>query len=173
MHITQIIQQMELNALRIRTLVEGVSAEQARWKPGPDSWSVLEVVNHLYDEEREDFRVRLDLILHQPKEEWPPIDPRGWVATRRYNQREIGPSLKAFLDERNSSIAWLKSLDSPSWQAAVQAPFGEIRAGDMVSAWAAHDLLHLRQLVELQHAFIVQITAPYSTEYAGPWETGG
>jgi hypothetical protein len=27
--------------------VEGVSEEQARWKPGPDRWSILEYVEHL------------------------------------------------------------------------------------------------------------------------------
>jgi hypothetical protein len=45
-------------AQSIMQLVSRVSDEQARWKPEADSWSILEVVNHLYDEEREDFRTR-------------------------------------------------------------------------------------------------------------------
>lgn len=43
------------------SLLRVVRLEQARWKPTPDKWSMLEVVNHLYDEEREDFRQRLSV----------------------------------------------------------------------------------------------------------------
>jgi len=35
-------------------------SEQARSKADPAPWSVLEVVTHLRDEEREGFRVRID-----------------------------------------------------------------------------------------------------------------
>ncbi len=45
------------NAERISALVRGITIQDARWQPEPGTWSILEVVNHLYDEEREDFRV--------------------------------------------------------------------------------------------------------------------
>ena len=102
--------QMENTARVIRQMVEGMSDEQGRWKPDPDSWSVLEVVNHLYDEEREDFRIRLDVILHHPDQEAPPIDPAGWVTERGYNQRDLRESLNGYLEERRESIGWLKTV---------------------------------------------------------------
>ncbi len=166
---TPLIQMMELNAGRVRGLVEGVSPEQARWKPDPESWSILEVINHLLDEERYDFRVRLELILYHPTQPWPPIDPKGWVTARKYNERELGTSLQEYLDERKASLAWLKGLKNPDWEASVQAPWGVIKAGDMFTAWAAHDLLQMRQLVELHRAYTVLLSAPYSVDYAGPW----
>lgn len=165
-----LIDQLERNSARICALAEGVSEQQARWKPDSASWSILEVVNHLYDEERLDFRVRLNLILYAPAEEWPPIDPMGWVTARAYNERELGPSLQNFLAERAASLAWLHSLGQPDWNASAPAPWGgNITAGDMFSAWAAHDLLHLRQLVELQRSYLVAAAKPYSVEYAGEW----
>ena len=171
MDANNLIHQMELNAGRIRGLVNGVSAAQAVWKPTPDDWSILEVVNHLYDEERLDFRVRLDLILFHPEQEdWPPIDPPRWVVERRYNQRLLAPSLANFLKARQDSLAWLKSLGWLDLQAGVPAPWGGLYyAGDMLAAWAAHDSLHMRQLVELQHAWIVQLANPYDSGYAGDW----
>jgi ABC-type polysaccharide transport system permease subunit len=33
------------------SLLRGLSVEQAKWKPSPDKWLMLEVINHLYDEE--------------------------------------------------------------------------------------------------------------------------
>ena len=169
MNASQLIHQMQLNANRIRALVDGISQEQARWNPAPDSWSILEVVNHLYDEECLDFRVRLDIILHRPQEQWPPIDPQGWVKERQYNQRDLANSLENYLSERKKSLAWLKNLGEVDWDTNIPAPWGMISAGDMFVAWAAHDLLHMRQLVELQHAYAMRLSDPYNSTYAGEW----
>ncbi len=157
------------NAERIGALVAGVAEEQAVWKPTPDSWSVTEVVNHLYDEEREDFRVRLDIALHHPDQPWPPIDPEGWVVERRYNQRGLERSLERFLEARRASLVWLEELVSPNWEAVYQAPFGPITAGDLYASWVAHDLLHMRQLVELHWAYANRLSHPFNVAYAGPW----
>lgn len=165
----QFLAQMAANAETIRRLVMGVSEEQARWKPDENSWSMLEVINHLYDEERSDFRVRLNHILHMPDQEPPAIDPQGWVTERAYNERELAPSLTLFLQERENSLTWLRELEAPDWEATYTAPWGTVRAGDMFAAWVAHDLLHIRQLVELQYVWTKQQLEPYSMDYAGEW----
>jgi len=54
---------MVLGANIFKGLTKDINTELAIWKPAPDKWSILEVVNHLYDEEREDFRQRLELVL--------------------------------------------------------------------------------------------------------------
>jgi hypothetical protein len=164
-----LIEQLEINSRRIRAMVEGVSDEQAHWKPDAESWSILEVVNHLYDEERQDFRVRLDIILHRPGEAWPPIDPQGWVTERQYNQRNFEQSIENFLSERRDSLKWLKDLRGEDFTTSVPTPWGSITAGDMFASWITHDSLHMRQLVELIHAWIVRISEPYSGDYAGEW----
>ena len=98
--------QMNNHAGSIHSLTLGISEEQARWKPEPQAWSILEVINHLYDEECADFRVRLDIILHHPAQPWPPINPAGWVTERLYNQRDLAQSRGQF-PERTPEIAGL------------------------------------------------------------------
>ena len=169
MNLDHFTARLSSNAESIRCMIEGISDEQVGWKPDPDSWSILEVINHLYDEEKEDFRVRLDIILHEPDKPWPPIDPAGWVVERQYDQRELQESVDNFLLERRSSISWLNRLTSPDWEATYEAPFGEIKAGDMFASWVAHDLLHIRQLVELHWAYLVNLSKPYRLDYAGSW----
>lgn len=169
MDLEYFITELACNAETIRSLVQSVSVERARWKPGPEQWSILEVINHLHDEEVEDFWAHLDLILHRPLERWPSIDPEDWVTQRQYNQREAGRSLDAFLAARRASLVWLQGLDRPDWDAAYAAPFGPLTAGDLLVSWAAHDLLHLRQIVELHYAYIASVTAPYRVAYAGAW----
>lgn len=160
---------MAENAARIRALVKGVSDQQARRKPDPASWSILEVVSHLLDEEREDFRVRLDYTLHHPGEPWPPIDPGGWVTSRSYNEKDPKATLDQFLAEREASLAWLKTLSAPEWKTTYEAPLGPISAGDLFAAWVAHDLLHMRQLVELHWQNSTAELEPFRTQYAGEW----
>ena len=164
-----LIEKMADNVRSIQQLVDGISPAQAVWKPRPEDWSILEVITHLADEERLDFRVRLDLMLHDPQTAWPPIDPGGWVTARRYQQRLLAVSLKNFVEERSASLAWLRSLEDPDWQAGVEAPWGRLTAGEMFAAWVTHDTLHMRQLVELIHAWIVRQAEPYDPQYAGDW----
>jgi len=161
--------QMADNTQRIRALAEGVSNEQARWKPNSDSWSILEVINHMLDVEQEDFRVLLDLALHRPDEPRPKIAPSAWVTERRYNERNLGESLQGFVAAREASLAWLGGLSSPDLGAVYKAPWGPIRAGDILAAWVAHDLLHMRQFVELHWAYTMHRLPPYDPGYAGDW----
>ncbi len=67
----------------IRVLVMGIRQEEAQVRPTPESWSILEVIGHLIDEERDDFRLRVDLTLNHPGEKWPPIHPGAWVPERK------------------------------------------------------------------------------------------
>jgi hypothetical protein len=168
MEMSALMQELSNGAELIRQLVGEFSAEEARFRPQPESWSALEVICHLYDEEREDFRQRLDIILHRSGDPWPPIDPQGWISSRRYNERNLGEMLASFLEERQRSLDWLRGL-SPNWEATTQAPFGEIKAGDMFAAWVAHDGLHIRQLVELRRARLERLARPYDLQYAGDW----
>ncbi len=167
------IAQLAAQADSIRQLCAGVGMEQARWRPDADAWSLLEVINHLADEERADFRTRLDYLLHRPGEPWPPIDPGAWVHERGYNQRDLAESLERFSALRADSLDWLRSLRAlraPDLDRSEPSPRGgRFHAGDMLAAWVAHDLLHLRQLVELHYAWTAQQLQPYSVAYAGDW----
>ncbi len=164
------IARLTSSAEAVAALARDVSPEQARWKPTADDWSILEVICHLYDEEREDFRMRTRLTLESPQVDWPPINPQGWVAERGYNQREPAAALEAFLGERRDSLAWLKGLKDPDWNSTHTHPqFGSAKAGEMLSAWVAHDHLHLRQLNELHWQWLARTAPQSSLEYAGGW----
>ncbi len=153
----------------IGALLAGISQEEACIRPAPESWSILETLCHLYDEEREDFREHLDCILHRPNAEWHSINPPEWVTTRRYNEQDFRSMKEKFFAERSKSLDWLKGLEHATWDTRYAVPFGSLTAGDMLSSWIAHDNLHLRQLVELRRARIQRITAPYDVAYAGEW----
>ena len=153
----------------ILSLLADISQDEAQIKPNPESWSILEVVCHLYDEEREDFREHLDFILHRQNEEWHRIDPDGWVTERKYNEKNFTEMQEKFFSERKNSLEWLQGLSNANWETTYSSQFGSMKAGDMFTSWVAHDNLHIRQLTELRRNKIVRITKPYDIQYAGDW----
>jgi hypothetical protein len=158
------------NAETIAALTRGLTDAQYRWKPTPDEWSLLEVLCHLYDEEREDFRTRVRLTLENPAADWPPIHPSDWVTERAYNAQDPAQKLEAWLAERRASLDWLRGLQNPNWQSTHTRPqFGSASAGQMLGAWVAHDHLHIRQLNQLHWQRLAQTADPFSLEYAGGW----
>jgi hypothetical protein len=171
MDLEYFIERLSTNREVIQGLVKHMSLEQARWKPRPDKWSILEVVNHLRDEEREDFRQRLNLVLVNPKQPWPRIDPPDWVTSRAYNERDLESSISNFLTEREKSLSWLRDLATTNWENRYEHPDGRsIAAGDLLASWLAHDYLHIRQLARLHWQYVGEIADPYQTTYGGPWK---
>jgi hypothetical protein len=169
MQLEALIRSLETGAAAVPALAAGLSDEGARVPPAPGKWSAVEVVAHLADEEREDFRRRVRSTLEDPSAPWPPIDPEGWARQRDYRSRRLADVLADFRREREASLAWLRTLEGAPWERAYEHPkLGSLRAGDLLAAWAAHDLLHLRQLAGIRLALVQAAAEPFSTRYAMP-----
>lgn len=170
MNTTYIIEQLENNTATFRHLLEAIPKEEYLWKPQPEKWCLLEVVCHLYDEEREDFRTRVKQVLENPELPLKPIDPEGWVSSRKYIEQDYDEKLNAFLTERELSVDWLRSLNNPKWDNAHNHPkFGPHTAALFFTNWLAHDYLHIRQIIGLKHAYLKEMSQQQDLNYAGKW----
>jgi hypothetical protein len=169
MEFKTLYQELQHSTEMIRALLSGITQEQAQVKPNPESWSILEVICHLYDEEREDFREHVEFILHRQNEEWHAIDPQAWVTERKYNEQDFTEMQERFFAERYHSLEWLMEMSNQNWDTLYTSQYGSTTAVEMFACWVAHDNLHLRQLVELRRAHIENITRPLNLEYAGDW----
>jgi hypothetical protein len=165
------VERLQRGAAFLPALCEGLPPELLRWKPAPERWSLLEIVNHLADEEAEDFRTRVQLTLRDPAAAWPPIEPQQWVVQRGYLGRDPAESLERFRRERRTSLAWLAALqDGPAWDRShVHPSLGPLTARTLLANWLAHDLLHGRQMLRLLHQHLAGLAAPATLDYAGPW----
>ncbi len=153
----------------IRALIKDIGQEQAQVKPDAGAWSILEVLCHLHDTEREDFREHLDFILHRQNEEWHVIDPQAWIMERKYNEQNLIEMQEKFFAERKQSLEWLNTVSHVDWSITYTSEYGSVSASEMLSCWIAHDNLHIRQLVELRRKHIEHITNPDDLQYAGDW----
>ncbi len=169
MNYNEIIRQLKVNAEAIRNLVETVPEAQAEWSPKPETWSLRRTMEHVYNEERIDFRKHLKEMLATPPQPWSEFPRDEYIGVANLRQ-----ALEGFLEEREASLAWLAGLKSPDWDFTQQAVFdpehtATMHTGDVLVSWVAHDYLHIRQINELLFAWNEKDGAPYSVRYAGGW----
>lgn len=152
-------------------VVRCFTSSDTLWRPDADSWSVLEIVSHLADEEAEDFPTRVFMTLEDPAIDWPGIDPEGWAASRGYQSRDLKEELARFAELRSANIEKLSALENPDWSSTKAHPnFGDMVASDLLAAWCAHDALHLRQLSNRLFQLANRDGGEWATtKYAGTW----
>jgi DinB superfamily len=170
MNLEFFLPRFEATPSTLSALLQAVPLELARWKPSVDSWSMLEVICHLADEERKDFRPRLQSLLFDDPagSSITTINPPAWVLEGNYNARDLADSLSDFRAERDQSLEWLHSLPA-DLNLERTAPDREISAGQVLYSWLAHDYLHLRQITRLHYDFLALKTQAYDIGYAGTW----
>ncbi len=160
---------MDRNKIVFNSLFASLEKQLYLWKPAPEKWCLLEIICHLYDEEREDFRARVRHTLENPEQLMPPIDPVGWVTERKYIEQDYSLALQNFLSERQNSIEWLNLLKDPKWNNSYSHPqSGEISAAMFLSNWLAHDYLHIRQITRTKYLYLENLTNQ-DLSYAGKW----
>jgi hypothetical protein len=146
-------------------VVAGIGDEEARYRPGPEAWCVLDGLSDLKTREVDPFRARLRAALTAPGRVWLAPPPR----TQGTEPRAGGPreALAAFREERAVTLAWLASLRAPDLdRTPSRQDDGLLRGGDVLAAWVAHDLLQLRRLVQLRRNWWLHHVWPYDADAA-------
>jgi hypothetical protein len=134
----------------LRLLMNGVSDEDAQWKPGDDRWSIAEVLEHLSHVEARCFRLRFDRMMTEANPEVEPYDEKAFEAAGAYSNREAEESFAHWEEQREDNVEFLRGLDAGSLARTARHPeLGTMSGEDVLNAWAAHDLGHVRQIAEL------------------------
>ncbi|MEO9510793.1 MAG: DinB family protein [Flavobacteriaceae bacterium] len=169
MGVEEVINELDRNGKVFVLLLNGLSLDVVTWKSKPEDWCILEIVCHLVDEEKEDFRARVKLSLETPNGPLVPIAPEDWPRERNYLGQDFKESLERWERERLKSIAWLKALPKVNWENAINHPkFGRISARSFLCNWLAHDYHHIRQINNLKYSYF-KVKSGDSLSYAGNW----
>jgi len=164
-----LIEQLQENKTVFFDLLKDVKKDMYLWKQTPEKWCLLEILCHLYDEEREDFRFRTKWVLEKPFQTPPKFNPVSWVTERKYMEQDYHTMLISFIEEREQSIKWLKFLDNPKWKNYYEhQKKGKLTAKFFLTNWLAHDYLHMRQIIKLKYDYLEQQSGEM-IDYAGIW----
>lgn len=130
----------------LAALVAGLAEHILSHRPAPTKWSVREVVAHLADDELVGaYRIRL--ILSAPGTEIQAFDQDTWAATGRYGMTTVAASVSLFRALREANLSLVRAIRDEEWDSwGTHAERGRESIRDIVTYYAAHDLLHFAQL---------------------------
>ena len=149
-------------------LLAGLDPAGARTRPATGEWSPVEILCHLRDEESEDFGARLRVIV-DGADEFAPIDPERWAVDRRYQEASLPGVLEELRVRRQASVDLLASVSPEALGGSrPHKRLGSLSGQDILTAWVAHDRIHLAQLAGTLVRIWALRWAPLQAEYAGP-----
>ena len=133
----------------IEALPDGI----ARWRPGPDEWSVAEVLGHLIEAEERGFAGRVRTMLGGTLPDFATWDPAAVARDRADAARDPGSLLRQFAAHRAESVALVAALSADDLQRTGQHPeVGDLSVADLLHEWVHHDRNHLKQLLTIGQA---------------------
>lgn len=142
---------LEATPTILRGLMAELDAEDVRWKPAPDRFSVGEVLAHLSHSEGHCYRARLDRFMSEEYPEFEPDDAQFYLDL--YAKADPEDEFDHFEEQRETNIEFLRDLEPGAGaRKALHKAAGPITLEQMLHEWAMHDLGHIRQVAELVRA---------------------
>jgi hypothetical protein len=160
------LEQLETTAEILRLMMEGLTEEDANWKPGPQRFSIAETLEHLSHAEGHCFRSRVERMVEQDN---PAIDfynTDAYFADGQYSGRNAEDSFDHFEEQRELNIEYLRGLpDSAADRTGTHSKLGGITVSHVMNEWAFHDLGHIRQIAEIVRALKYHAqSGPFATQ---------
>jgi hypothetical protein len=134
-------------------------AAEIRTPEAPGKWSGNEVLQHLADSELV-FGWRIRLVLAHDRPQITGYDQDRWAARLRYAEGDPLDAVERFAVLRRSNLRLLERATAADLErVGVHAERGEETLAHIIRLYAAHDLLHQRQLDRIAAAVGVARTA--------------
>jgi hypothetical protein len=158
------ISMLEKTPTLLEVLLRGLSAEVLEWKPGPERWSIAEVLDHMLMIERL-YEQRARRIMLEDSPELPTYQaPRGGE-----QKKSVRQSMEEFVPLRRAFVFYLHSIPSTAaGRVGQHAELGSVSLSQMLHELANHDLGHLRQIAELYRAHSFYPNAGPFQKYSNP-----
>ena len=143
--------------------LEGLTEPWLTAREGEGTWSPLEVVAHLLDNEEVDWWPRLELILeHGESRPFTPFEREGF--RQRYGDWALDRLMRRFAAVRREHLDLLEELHlrAPDLERTGMHPaLGRVTVRQLIAGWVAHDLTHVAQ--------IARVMAKRYRDAVGPW----
>jgi uncharacterized damage-inducible protein DinB len=132
-------------ARMLRELTHDVTAEQGARAPAVGEWSIVEVVRHLVEGERDKFLPRLRRMQTEARPVFAPTAPVAGDAN------DLPALVEVFVSAREQTVGLLAALDEAGWRREGVSPSRGVLT---IEAYAVstdrHDTEHLRQVHDVR-----------------------
>ena len=141
----------------------GLSGPWLNAREGEGTYSPLDVVAHLTDNEEVDWMPRLELVLeHGESRPFTPFDREGF--RRRFDGWPLERLLARFAATRRANLARLEALALRATdldRTGMHPALGRVTVRQLLAGWVVHDLTHVAQ--------IARVLAKRYRDAVGPW----
>ncbi len=121
-------------------------AEMWDFKPGPDKWSIKEIIVHIADSEINGY-MRCRMIIAQSGSAITPYDQDAWANNLDYSSRSIDTSLELFRLLRVVNYSLLNGLKEENWDKFINHPeSGKITLKEWLNIYSSHIPIHINQM---------------------------
>jgi len=148
---------------RLKEALKGVPKKLAAWTPAPGKWSILEIVCHLRDMEREAYLERYRRILAEDNPSLPDVDGDLYALEKDYRSQKLTAALREWLALRRETLKLLSGVKSAQWQRVgtheTAGPLGVL--GFLQRQAVGNDQAHLGQIeaIKRRHAIFERLEA--------------
>jgi uncharacterized damage-inducible protein DinB len=140
-----VLARLSTTAVMLRELTSDVTAEQGARPPAPGEWSVVDVVRHLVEGDRDKFLPRLRRMLAETR---PVFDT---TAAPAGDASDLTTLVAAFASAREQVVKILNGLDAAGWlREGVSPSRGPVSVEGYARSTDEHDSEHLRQIQDLR-----------------------
>lgn len=116
------------------------------YKPGPDRWSVHEIIMHIADSEANSY-IRCRCFLAEPGKAIMAYDENQWAASLRYQEQDPDEAVELFRLLRQMSFRLIAALPEDVWSSTVYHPEGgNMTLDDWLTIYTNHIPEHIRQM---------------------------
>ena len=127
-------------------LLAHASHGQLTQRPGPDKWSIGEILAHLAEDEIATAWRYRQMVEHNGIE-LPGFDQDLWARLGEYASRVPEESLALFRLLRTANLQFLRQLTAEQWEChGIHAERGRISVRDLAIHMAGHDANHVEQI---------------------------
>ncbi|MBT2663434.1 DinB family protein [Bacillus sp. ISL-45] len=164
-NLSEAIEVLERTPNVLEQYLVGLSGDWLESNEGEGTWNPSQVIGHLIDGEKYNWIPRLELMLSDTSDKRFPIFDR-FSHLQQYNEWSIEEKICEFSTLRYESIEKLKKLIKDESQLELEGihpEYGEVKARELISTWAVHDLTHISQ--------ITRVLARRYEEAVGPWKS--
>jgi uncharacterized damage-inducible protein DinB len=144
--ISQVAEQLEGFTGTLQELVAGLPEDALRYRPGPEEWSIVEVVGHLEDVDAL-MMGRIALALTQEQPPMPVYEEKGPVKERDFQNQPFDEVLAAFLARRALFVELLRDLQPEQLtRYGIHPMHGELSVDRIPRSLPKHDQTHRGQI---------------------------
>ena len=132
----------------LKEALRGVPRKLLLFTPAPGKWSILEILCHMRDMEREAYLERYTRILAEPEPRLPDLNGDAFAIERDYRGQKAGDVLRDWARLRRESLRLLRKAKPEQWRrAGIHETAGRLTIDDLVVRHAVgNDAAHLAQI---------------------------